>query len=59
MGLRPQPMGCEHRAPAHLSANSSGGFATRTNCPSAAYIIDFNSILDNVDDVSGPGTDLG
>ena len=56
VGLRSQPQGCEQRAPAHLSANSSGGFATRTNCPSAAYIIDFNSILENIDGISSRGT---
>jgi len=56
VGLRPQPTGCEHRAPAHLPAYSSGGFAPRTPHPQAAYIIDSNSVLENIDDVNGRGT---
>jgi len=56
VGLRPRPKGCEHRTPAHPPAFPSGDLVPRTPCPSAAYIIDFNSILENINDVNGRGT---
>ena len=56
VGLRPQPKDCHRRAPAHLSAYSSGDFVPRPPRPSAVHVIAFNSILENIDDVSGRGT---
>jgi len=55
VGLRPQPKGCHRRGPAHLSAYSSGDCVHRTTCPLAVYIIDSNSILENIDDANGQG----
>ena len=56
VGLCPQPKGCHRRAPAHLSAYSSGDCVPRTPCPLAVYIIDSNFILENIDDANGQGT---
>ena len=56
VGLRPQPKGCQRRAPAHLSAFSSGDCVPRTPCPLAVYIIDSIFILEYIDDGNGQGT---
>lgn len=52
-----QPKGCDHRLRptvrlTHTHQGGSPGFAPR---PSAAYLIDLNAILENIDDVSGRG----
>ena len=55
VGLRRQPKGCEHRAPAHLPyALSPQGFVPRSQCTLATYIIGSHFVLEIIDAASGP-----